>query len=39
VAAISVSSPTDRFSEHEAVWVPALKACADDVSRALGARL
>lgn len=39
VAAISVSSPTDRFDEHEAIWVPALKACADEVSRALGARL
>lgn len=39
VAAVSVSSPSDRFSEHEGVWVPALKACADEVSRALGARL
>ena len=39
VAAISVSSPSERFSEHEAVWVPALKSCADEVSRALGARL
>lgn len=39
VAAVSVSSPSDRFSEHEATWVPALKACADQVSRALGARL
>lgn len=39
VGAISVSSPTERFTEHEATWVPALKACADDVSRALGARL
>lgn len=39
VAAISVSSPSDRFSDHEAVWVPALKFCADEVSRALGARL
>ena len=39
VAAISVSSPSDRFSEHETVWVPALKACADEVSRALGARI
>lgn len=39
VAAISVSSPSDRFSEHEASWVPALKFCADQVSRALGARL
>ncbi|MEN9903094.1 MAG: hypothetical protein RL651_1758 [Pseudomonadota bacterium] len=39
VAAVSVSSPSDRFSEHEKVWVPALKSCADAVSRALGARL
>lgn len=39
VAAISVSSPSDRFSEHEAIWVPALKNCADEISRALGARL
>lgn len=39
VAAVSVSSPSDRFSDHERVWVPALKACADDISRALGARL
>jgi len=39
IAAISVSSPSDRFSEHEAIWVPALKSCADEVSRALGARL
>lgn len=39
VAAISVSSPSDRFGEHEAIWVPALKSCADKVSRALGARL
>ena len=39
VGAISVSSPSDRFSDKEAIWVPALKACADDVSRALGARI
>lgn len=39
VAAISVSSPSDRFGENEAIWVPALKSCADEVSRALGARL
>ncbi len=39
VGAISVSSPSDRFKEHEATWVPALKACADQISRALGARL
>ncbi len=39
VGAISVSSPSDRFREHEAAWVPALKACADQISRALGARL
>lgn len=38
VAAISVSSPADRFSEHEADWVPALEQCALAVSRALGAR-
>ena len=39
VAAISVSSPSERFSEHEATWVPALKSCADQISRALGARI
>lgn len=39
VAAVSVSSPSERFSEHEKIWVPALKSCADEVSRALGARL
>jgi DNA-binding IclR family transcriptional regulator len=39
VAAVSVSSPSDRFGDHEKIWVPALKACADEVSRALGARL
>lgn len=39
VAAISVSSPSDRFGEHEADWVPALRQCATDVSRALGAKL
>lgn len=39
VAAISVSSPSDRFGDHEAIWVPALKACAHKVSHALGARL
>lgn len=38
VAAISVSSTSERFGEHEAVWVPALKECAHLVSRALGAR-
>ena len=38
VAAISVSSPAERFSEHEADWVPALQTCAQAVSRALGAR-
>lgn len=38
VAAISVSSTSERFGEHEAVWVPALKECAHSVSRALGAR-
>jgi DNA-binding IclR family transcriptional regulator len=38
VGAISVSSPTERFGEHETTWAPALRACADDVSRALGAR-
>ncbi len=38
VAAISVSSPAERFSEHEAEWVPALEQCAQAVSRALGAR-
>lgn len=37
VAAISVSSTSDRFSEHEAMWVPALRQCAQAVSRALGA--
>lgn len=39
VGAISVSSPTERFGDHETTWVPALKACADEVSRAMGARL
>lgn len=39
VGAISVSSPTERFGDHETTWVPALKACADEVSKALGARL
>lgn len=39
VAAISVSSPSDRFNEHEATWIPALKSCADQISRALGARV
>lgn len=39
VGAISVSSPTERFSDHETAWVPALKTCADEVSQALGARL
>ncbi len=38
VAAISVSSPSERFGEHEAAWVPALKQCAQSVSRALGAK-
>ena len=38
VAAISVSSPTERFGENEATWVPALRDCAQSVSRALGAR-
>lgn len=38
VAAISVSSPAERFGEHEADWVPALEQCAQAVSRALGAR-
>ena len=38
VAAISVSSTSERFSEHEAAWVPALKECAIAVSHALGAR-
>lgn len=38
VAAISVSSPSERFGEHEATWVPALKRCAQNVSRALGAK-
>lgn len=37
IAAISVSSTSERFSEHEAAWVPALQKCAHDVSRALGA--
>lgn len=37
VAAISVSSPTERFGENEAIWVPALKQCAQAVSHALGA--
>lgn len=37
VAAISVSSTSDRFSEHEAIWVPALRQCAQAVSHALGA--
>ena len=39
VAAISVSSTSERFSEHEATWVPALRQCAQAVSRALGASL
>lgn len=39
VAAISVSSPTERFSEHEKDWVPALQECAHAVSCALGAKL
>jgi DNA-binding IclR family transcriptional regulator len=39
VGAISVSSPSDRFREHEANWIPALKTCAEHISRALGARL
>lgn len=38
VAAISVSSPSDRFDEHEKDWVPALRHCARAVSGALGAR-
>lgn len=38
VAAISVSSTIERFGEHESVWVPALRECAQAVSRALGAR-
>ena len=38
VAAISVSSPAERFGEHEGDWVPALEQCAHAVSRALGAR-
>lgn len=38
VAAISVSSPTERFGENEAAWVPALRQCAQAVSHALGAR-
>ena len=38
VAAISVSSPSERFGEHEATWVPALTQCAQSVSRALGAK-
>ena len=38
VAAISVSSTSERFGEHEAAWVPALKDCAQAVSQALGAR-
>lgn len=38
VAAISVSSPAERFGEHEADWVPALEHCAQAVSRALGVR-
>ncbi len=38
IAAISVSSTSERFSEHEIAWVPALKECAQAVSYALGAR-
>lgn len=38
VAAVSVSSTSERFNEHEAAWVPALKQCAHAVSHALGAR-
>lgn len=38
VAAISVSSPAERFGEHESNWVPALKSCAHAVSLALGAK-
>ena len=39
VAAISVSSPAERFGEHETDWVPALQDCARAVSRALGAKI
>lgn len=38
IAAISVSSPSERFSEHESTWVPALRECAQAVSHALGAQ-
>ncbi len=35
VAGLSVSAPTDR---HNPDWVAQIKACADDISRALGYR-